>query len=321
MIVPGATQQFTATPEQITGEWQERTPDYADFLKANVAEGFEHTTTDVALTERQVWEAERAEYGREAPGYQEQFQQGGFLRGMVQYGRGKTPEYIAKEDWNEKHPLYRKGVEWQEQMTPERARIYAEDFDKREFRQMLIEQGKNAYGFWGGSVPGFFAGMLGNLPDPINAIPFGRAVSAGKGVMAGVKTGMVEGALGNAAVDLVVLPDLARRGADVGFADFALDVTFGAFIGGGLGGLGGGLGHWRERRAAKAAETQRAWAAARDAEEAARRLEYDRTHGVFMEAGRDTFLDRAGKGGEWAFDTAPDSFLARNELGDFTRRF
>ncbi|MDR1359601.1 MAG: hypothetical protein LBJ82_01355, partial [Deltaproteobacteria bacterium] len=90
--------------------------------------------------------------------------------------------------------------------------------------------------------------MLGSLPDPINMIPFGRAFGAGKGFVAGAKRGLAEGALANAAVDALVLPDLAGRGADVGIADFALDAAFGAALGSMFGGAGGYLGARREAR-------------------------------------------------------------------------
>jgi hypothetical protein len=51
-------------------------------------------------------------------------------------------------------------------------------------------------------------------------------------------------ALSNAAVDAVVLPSLKARGDDIGFADFALDMVFGAALGGLFSGAGYGMSKW-----------------------------------------------------------------------------
>ncbi|MDR0826807.1 MAG: hypothetical protein LBN33_02865, partial [Desulfovibrio sp.] len=143
---------------------------------------------------------------------------------------------------------YRPGIKWSKGMTEERAKIYAADYDERQYRRSLMERGGALYGL-PGTVAGFFAGMLGNLPDPVNLVGFtgGLAASvkaatrAGK-VARGAAFGALEGAVSNAAVDLIVLPDLEKRGDDIKFADYALDMVFGAALGGLLGGAGGWLG-------------------------------------------------------------------------------
>ncbi|MDR3358217.1 MAG: hypothetical protein LBN96_05100 [Desulfovibrio sp.] len=152
------------------------------------------------------------------------------------------PAVIAKEDWNEKHRLFRKGVEWREGMTEERARIYAEDFDRREWRKELMARGGKQFGFLGGTLPGFFAGMLGSLPDPVNLIPFGGALFRGGSIAASAGRGAFEGAFGNVVVDALVAADLKSRGEELTFADYALDAVFGAALGGAFGAAGGWLG-------------------------------------------------------------------------------
>jgi hypothetical protein len=58
----------------------------------------------------------------------------------------------------------------------------------------------------------------------------------------------LEGAAGTALADAVVLPDLANRGEDVGWADAANDIAFGAVIGAGMGAAGKVLGDRLEAR-------------------------------------------------------------------------
>ena len=319
MLLPGIAEKYAASEQDVTAEWSRRSPDWGEYMGASVAEGFERSTTGALFDHQRVIDAEDKAYGLMAPAAR----QAAIEHTGGQYDpwdQGAVPTFIAKEDWNEKHPLYRKGVEWREGFTPERARIYAEDHDKREYRNMLLQQGKASYGFLGGSVPGFFAGVLGSLPDPVNLVPFGRAAGAGKGFWAGAKSGVLDGALGAAMTDAFVLPDLKSRGADVGVADFALDVAFGAAIGGLLGEAGGWLGAKSE---ARAAERERARRAALTEETALTALEHDRTHGSFADAGRDRFLDRAGETPGLPASTPahiPESPLARNEVTDAYRQ-
>jgi hypothetical protein len=228
----------------------ELSPTWGEYMGASVREGFEHTSTDMLLTEQRVRKAENKAYGDQSPSYQSEIMADSF-GGVAPRQGGTSPAFIAKEDWNEKHEYFRKGIEWREGMTPERAQVYAEDYDKREWRRELLARGGEKYGFLAGTVPGFFASMLGNLPDPVNLIPFGSglrmktataAASRATGraaVMAGVKAGAVEGFVSNLAVDLLVLPSLKSRGDDITFADYALDGVFGAALGGLLGGFGG----------------------------------------------------------------------------------
>ena len=324
MLLPGIREKYTATLEDIVGEAEHRAPDFSEFLGANVAEAFERTTTDVAMTENRVAEAENAAYGDMSPGYRRDVMFHGGGAAVDPWENGTPPPTIPAEEWNDKkHPLFRKGVKWREGMTVERAQIYAEDFDKRAHRQYIIDQGKTHFGFMGGSVPGFFAGILGSLPDPINMVPFGGAVARGKGVLASVGRGAAEGALGTAAVDAFVLPDLKTRGADVGFADAALDIAFGAVLGGALGGAGGWLGKRREARL----EYQHAALAAMDAEAAAQAVAHQQTHGAFTLRDEGLAYGEATASLGRHADTAmhesfgpPDSFLAHDQAGEFLAR-
>lgn len=152
---------------------------------------------------------------------------------------------LTERDWKAS-PWYRKEIPFRPDMTPTRARIMAENFDERRRRDRLIAAGSKAYDGWGDMALGFGASLLGALPDPVNVIPFGGGLKAartagslGKAVLAGARAGAVEGAAATALADAVVLPDLASRGEDVGFADLALDVLAGGVLGSVFGAGGG----------------------------------------------------------------------------------
>jgi hypothetical protein len=241
MLLPGVREKYTATKEELMAA-HDPLVGWGAFMGANVGEAFSRTSADAVLTEGRVLSAEAQAYGNQAPGYRERLAEG--ESGLEDFFRrtGSEPAFIAKEDWNEKHRHFRKGVEWREGMTEERARIYAEAFDEREWRKELMERGNRQFGFLGGTVPGFFAGMLGSLPDPVNLIPFGGALFRGKSVAASAGRGAVEGAFGNVVVDALVAADLKSRGEELTFADYALDAVFGAALGGAFGAAGGWLG-------------------------------------------------------------------------------
>jgi hypothetical protein len=249
MLIPGLTEKYRATEEELFAA-NAPVVGWGDFFSANVEEAFERTTTSIVLTEKRVLDSEAAAYGRQAPGFEERVESGNVGFDDFFAGEGKAPEYIAKDDWHAGNPLFRKGIAWREGMTAERARIYAEDYDEREARRVTLAAGQDQYGFLRGTVPGFFAGMLGSLPDPVNLLPFGGALARGGRVGAAALRGAVEGAVSNAAVDALVFADLKSRGEDLGFADFALDTAFGAALGGLFGGAGAWPGGRAERRTA-----------------------------------------------------------------------
>jgi hypothetical protein len=238
MLTPRFIKENTSTMEEILAINQGAPPAYDDFLRASAAEGFEHTIPSMALAEIRVQEAEMQAYGGQVIREENRDPYG--LHELIK--QAENPVFIKEKDWNKDNPLYREGIAWQPDMTEIRARIYAEDYDERMRRRELIARGKEEYGFFKGTVPGFFAGMLGTLPDPINLIPFGAGANLAKaGALSAIRMGAISGAAANLAVDAFVLPSLKERGDDVGFANLALDMVFGALLCGALGGAGYGL--------------------------------------------------------------------------------
>lgn len=318
MLAPGVREQFGMTERDVLEGWQARKPEYGEFMWAAVADAFERTTTSSVMTEGKVQEAEEAAYGENAPS----------RYAVTDSAIGFSPELAGlpnnnthmEKGWTQAEykasPHFREKVQWQDGWTEARAKIYAEDYDKREARQMLLASGGRNYGFTAGTVAPFFAGVLGSLPDPINIVPV-AGMGASKTVLQGLMRGAAEGAISNATIDALVLPDLKRRGADVGFADLALDIAFGAVIGGAFGSLGGFMGSRRQARAEGAL--------ARLVAEAQGTMEHHvNTHGEF--ALHDSFLDGARPVGEELsahspapFDAVPDSFLQRNGANDLAR--
>ena len=225
-------------------------PDLGDYLSQHVSLGFDHTVTGRIMEDTAIRQAEREEGT-----FSEDFRQQQFVMGLTGHSRpiGEHPHAMPEQDWKAS-PWYREGMDYRPDMTPTRARIMAENFDRRRYRENLIARGDEAY-----SAPlralGMGAVLVGSLPDPINFIPFGGGVKAaraagstGKAVLAGARAGAVEGAAATAVSDALVLPDLASRGEDVGYRDALLDTAFGAVLGGALGGLGGGASAWMRSR-------------------------------------------------------------------------
>ncbi|MBQ9406624.1 MAG: hypothetical protein IJU37_07825, partial [Desulfovibrio sp.] len=191
---------------------------------------------------------------------------------------------------------FREGIEYTDAMTPTRARILAENFDLRRYRETIVAAGDEAFALPTRAL-GFGAMLLGGLPDPINLIPFSggmkgakAAVSAslqsGKsaataGLVAGLKTGAVEGALGGAASMGLTMPDLAAKGEDIGFADVGHGLIMSAALGSLFGAAGGGLAAYRGARAH--ARLEREIAAWRASEKAAATEELRNQHASLLE--------------------------------------
>ena len=124
-------------------------------------------------------------------------------------------------------------------MTETRARVYAEEFDKRRERERIIAAG-DENGPWWYRPTGFLAGLIGSLPDPVNLIPFGgglasganlAGMTAGQVVKSSIRPGMIAGAAGNFASANIAALDLNRKGEDLGFQDVMLETMFGAVAG------------------------------------------------------------------------------------------
>ncbi len=312
-------------------------PAYGEWLGAQVSAGFDHTTTaraleaaDIALAEADAGENDAAWMLRRAAAGMDDGM-GEALNAALDFANAKGAgaphtHAMTEADWKAS-PWYRKEIPFRPDMTETRARIMAENFDHRRYRDALIARGAEVYNGVGDMALGFGAMLLGCVPDPVNLLPLGggmaaasRAATLGGAMRAGAKAGAAEGALFTAVVDAIVLPDLATRGEDVEFADFALDTIAGALLGGVFGAAGGALARHRALRQNGSAlpdapdsldviDTPDAPATVRAAE----------TPGAApFDASPDGFLmERATAPAP--FDTSPDSFLARAGQGPETR--
>ena len=252
-------QVFSGRPGVAAGELARQwVPSRGEWLSAQVAAGFDRTTSarlmeaaDIARAEADAGESDAAwMLRRAAAGMGDEM--GEALSAALDFSGAKDAgaphaHALTEKEWKASS-WYRKEIPFRPDMTPTRARIMAENFDERRRRERLIAAGSKAYDGWGDMALGFGAALLGSLPDPVNFIPLGGGLTAartagslGKAVLAGARAGAVEGAAATALVDAVVLPDLASRGEDVGFADLALDVLAGGVLGSVFGAGGGAL--------------------------------------------------------------------------------
>ena len=310
-------------------------PAYGEWLGAQVGAGFDYTTTTRALEEKDIaWEEAKA--GQSDPGWE--LRNDGWTvgpeamrRAMRKALRGQEEDpahthAMTEADWKAS-PWYRKEIPFRPDMTETRARIMAENFDHRRYRDALIARGAEVYNGVGDMALGFGAMLLGGVPDPVNLLSLGggmvaasRAATLGGAMRAGAKAGAAEGALFTAVADAIVLPDLATRGEDVEFADFALDTIAGALLGGVFGAAGGALARHRALRQNGSAlpdapdsldviDTPDAPATVRAAE----------TPGAaaFDASPDGGLMERATAPAP--FDTSPDSFLGRAGQGPETR--
>jgi hypothetical protein len=229
------TDELTAPSleESVSGFDLRETP-LGEYLGAKVSEGFDYTTTGRFMDERRIRQAEEEAYGRDTRPAVDSYDMA-FADPEAQANLTKTDRPImSKLDW-EKSEHFRQGIQYEKagEMTPVRAQILAEDFDKRRYRDSLIERSPTGFR----SVLGFGAGMIGSLPDPVNLIGFG-GVAAGRTLGKAALIGAAENVAATTLADAVVLPDLAARGEKVGFQEFVMDNMFAAALGG-LFGLGG----------------------------------------------------------------------------------
>ena len=201
-------------------------------LKTKAAQTFGlYTTPGMVAFETRVAEAEKA-----AGTYNDEQWQVGYTAGE----EDPNPHAMTEEAFKAKGYDRNGAIKWTPRMTEQRAQITAEDYDKRQHDNAIMERTSTPMR----EALGFGAALIASLPDPINLVPVGgqavRGASIGRRMLAGAKAG----AVGTALADAVVLPSARARGEDVGFGTFALDMTFGALIGGGL----GAGGHWLHNR-------------------------------------------------------------------------
>ena len=235
---------------------------FSHYLGQNVAQAFEdYTTVGRVLEERKIRQAEEAA-GEVDPIY-DAFDP---LAGVTPEQAGIRHRFAMDKGAWEKSEWFREGIKWVENMTPERARILAENYDIRRYREALNDSASNAYGLAKRGL-GFGAMLIGGLADPINLFPFSGAMTSAKtaantalaagknailaGVAQGMKTGAVEGAVGGAVASAFTLPDLASKGEDVGFSDLLLTTAMGGILGSVFGAMGGGIAGYRGTRAAR----------------------------------------------------------------------
>lgn len=240
-------------------------PGYGEWLAAHASEGFDRTTTGRYLEEKGV-ALEEMRVGDHDPLWSLRHDADALSPGALRRAfalKGWTPpapdhaHAMTETDWKAS-PWYRKGIIFRPDMTPTRARLMAENFDRRRFREQILARGGEVYNGAGDMALSFGAALLGSLPDPINVIPLGGGIAAARGagtvgraLWAGARAGAVEGAATTALVDALVLPDLASRGEDTDFADLALDTLAGGVLGSVFGAAGGLLARRAARRGAE----------------------------------------------------------------------
>ena len=315
-------------------------PTYGEWLGAQVRAGFDHTTTaraleaaDIALAEADAGENDAAWMLRRAAAGMDDGM-GEALNAALDFANAKGAgaphtHAMTEADWKAS-PWYRKEIPFRPDMTETRARIMAENFDHRRYRDALIARGAEVYNGVGDMALGFGAMLLGGVPDPVNLLSLGggmvaasRAATLGGAMRAGAKAGAAEGALFTAVADAIVLPDLATRGEDVEFAYFALDTIAGALLGGVFGAAGGALARHRALRqngsATPDAPDSLDVTDAPDALDAPGTVRAPETPGAaaFDASPDGGLMERATAPAP--FDTSPDSFLTRAGQGPETR--
>lgn len=200
--------------------------DMGDFAGMTMRHAFERTTIGLLAEDTRIREAEEA-----AGTANEDWWVGGLV-GMPSV----NPKAMTQEEFKAQGFDREGKIEWTPDMTPQRAQILAETYDRRQLEAELLQRdGQGAFR----TAVGFGAAMLANIPDPVNLIPFGGAVARGASLGRRAFLAAREGAVSTLAADAILMPEAARRGDDVDFGDLALDVTFGALLGGGLGAAGG----------------------------------------------------------------------------------
>ena len=226
-------------------------PSTLEFLKANISEGFDNTTTGVALdairetvaggsderySEAQARENINAFYEKREPK-------------VVDPQSPQRKAVLTEDEWRSRPDLYREGIEFKPGFSEERYKFMADGFDERKEREAVLKAGNPDGSMLSVSGAVSFAGqMIGSLPDPVNLIPIGEGFNVGKGLVKKVVSGAAEGAIGNLAVSAVARPYWADRGIESTWQDYANDLFIGGVMGGGFSAIGHGIGEAMERR-------------------------------------------------------------------------
>lgn len=163
----------------VFAQFDRRETPFGEYFGAKVDEGFDFTTTRMMVDEDQIARAEKEEYGISKSHF---WGGGNPYHPITQYSqyRGfqakrKSIPLMSKEEW-ETSEFYRQGMEFRDDMTTVRARYMAEAYDKRRYRDSLIQRSPDGLR----NVAGFVGQLIGNVPDPINFIPMGLAGKGGR---------------------------------------------------------------------------------------------------------------------------------------------
>ena len=197
-------------------------------------------------------------------------------QGRVHDRRPYAAPLRSPEDLNERY--FDLGLRF-ESPTRETVAILRADTRRRELaRQAVIARGESGLGF---TLESFGVGLLASAADPINIasafVPIVgpvrfAAMTARSGIHAArLARGTVEGVVGAALVEPIVLAGAYAEDADYGVADSLLNLAFGGVLGGGLHVAGGRLGDAVSRGGGGRSVQRRLAAAAQETREAALR--------------------------------------------------
>ncbi|MBQ9405184.1 MAG: hypothetical protein IJU37_00420, partial [Desulfovibrio sp.] len=112
-------------------------PSVGEYLSTHVAQAFEdYSTPGRALEERRIMQAEKEAGEYDASYYA--------WDPMTQTPRPANTFAMSQEDWKASE-WFREGIEYTDAMTPTRARILAENFDLRRYRETIVAAGDEAF--------------------------------------------------------------------------------------------------------------------------------------------------------------------------------
>jgi hypothetical protein len=137
---------------------------------------------------------------------------------------------FTEDEWKAS-PYFDPDVSYDPGMTEERLRAHAEWKEAREYRESLLARSPGGFGR---TATGLAVALGVSAIDPVNYIPFfgpaarARAVARFGQIGGRALTSGAEAAVGTAALDAIIAPDLIARGVDVTAADVALDIALGS---------------------------------------------------------------------------------------------
>ena len=145
------------------------------------------------------------------------------------FGAISTPENaspLTNQQWKNS-PYYREGLEYEEGMTNFRAIELSDRFDRRVRNERAMRLHPWA---------GFFGGLLGSLPDPINFLPFmAPAKIARLGFVGRAALGAAEAGITEAALTPFYMMQASNMQEEYDMRTAVTNIGFSLAIGGGLG--------------------------------------------------------------------------------------